>query len=44
MAIINFKSAVVTRFNKYANSETHCETPKMTEIVKIAIFSGFSDF
>ena len=31
----------MTRFNKHAN---HCETPKLTEIVKIAIFSGFSDF
>ena len=25
-------------------SSHHCETPKSTEIVKIAIFSGFSDF
>ena len=25
-------------------SSHHCETPKLTEIVKIAIFSGFSDF
>ena len=25
-------------------SSHHCKTPKSTEIVKIAIFSGFSDF
>ena len=40
----------MTQFHKHANFKTlkysshHCETPKSTEIVKISIFSGFSDF